>query len=39
MICSLVLSPETPHHTQAATANVGHKIKELLSGIGTMSER
>lgn len=39
MICSLTLNPEMPHFTQATTANAGHKIKELLSGIGTVSER
>ncbi|KAB0396033.1 hypothetical protein E2I00_012912, partial [Balaenoptera physalus] len=39
MTCSLDPHSETPHPTRVTSANAGHKIKELLSGIGTVSER
>nr|XP_025715773.1 Fanconi anemia core complex-associated protein 100 isoform X3 [Callorhinus ursinus] len=39
MTCSLDLSSEMPCPTRAAVADTGQKIKELLSGIGTVSER
>ncbi|XP_027968465.1 Fanconi anemia core complex-associated protein 100 isoform X1 [Eumetopias jubatus] len=39
MTCSLDLSSEMPCATRAAVADTGQKIKELLSGIGTVSER
>lgn len=39
MTCSLDLSSEMPCPTRAAMADTGQKIKELLSGIGTVSER
>nr|XP_031325185.1 LOW QUALITY PROTEIN: Fanconi anemia core complex-associated protein 100 [Camelus dromedarius] len=39
MTCSLDLHPETPCPTSVTSANTGQKIKELLSGIGTVSER
>ncbi|XP_057572460.1 Fanconi anemia core complex-associated protein 100 isoform X2 [Hippopotamus amphibius kiboko] len=39
MICSLDLRSETSHPTRVTSANAGQKIKELLSGIGTVSER
>ncbi|XP_030698990.1 Fanconi anemia core complex-associated protein 100 isoform X1 [Globicephala melas] len=39
MTCSLDPHSETPHPTRVTSANAGQKIKELLSGIGTVSER
>ncbi|XP_030894787.1 Fanconi anemia core complex-associated protein 100 isoform X1 [Leptonychotes weddellii] len=39
MTCSLDLRSEVPCPTRAAMADTGQKIKELLSGIGTVSER
>ncbi|XP_059236853.1 Fanconi anemia core complex-associated protein 100 isoform X1 [Mustela nigripes] len=39
MTCRLQLSSEVPGPTRAAAASTGQKIKDLLSGIGTVSER
>ncbi|KAM5273172.1 Fanconi anemia core complex-associated protein 100 [Ctenodactylus gundi] len=39
MTCRLDLSAETPAPQRATAANTGQKIKELLSGIGDVSER
>ncbi|XP_066237633.1 Fanconi anemia core complex-associated protein 100 isoform X2 [Saccopteryx leptura] len=39
MTCSLDLSSETPRPTTVIIANMGQKIKDLLCGIGTISER
>ncbi|KAM8786681.1 Fanconi anemia core complex-associated protein 100 [Rhynchonycteris naso] len=39
MTCSLNLSSETPRSTTVIMANTGQKIKDLLCGIGTISER
>ncbi|XP_022379203.1 Fanconi anemia core complex-associated protein 100 isoform X3 [Enhydra lutris kenyoni] len=39
MTCRLPLSSEVPGPTRAAAASTGQKIKDLLSGIGTVSER
>nr|XP_023507560.1 Fanconi anemia core complex-associated protein 100 [Equus caballus] len=39
MTCRLDLNSETPSPTRVTAANTGRKIKELLSGIGTVSER
>ncbi|XP_053748258.1 LOW QUALITY PROTEIN: Fanconi anemia core complex-associated protein 100 [Panthera pardus] len=39
MTCSLDLSSEAPCPARATVVNTGQKIKELLSGIGTVSER
>nr|XP_019591258.1 PREDICTED: Fanconi anemia core complex-associated protein 100 isoform X2 [Rhinolophus sinicus] len=39
MTCSLDLGSETPRPTRVTMANAGQKIKELLCGIGTVSER
>ncbi|KAM5217070.1 Fanconi anemia core complex-associated protein 100 isoform 1-T2 [Hipposideros larvatus] len=39
MTCSLDPSAETPHPAGVTAANAGRKIKELLCGIGTVSER
>ncbi|XP_039082435.1 Fanconi anemia core complex-associated protein 100 [Hyaena hyaena] len=39
MTCSLDLSSEASCPTRVTVANTGQKIKELLSGIGTVSER
>lgn len=39
MTCRLELSSEMPGPTRMTTENTGQKIKELLSGIGDVSER
>ncbi|XP_012511821.1 PREDICTED: Fanconi anemia-associated protein of 100 kDa [Propithecus coquereli] len=39
MTCSLDLNSEAPGLSVVSRANTGQKIKELLSGIGTVSER
>ncbi|XP_045840931.1 Fanconi anemia core complex-associated protein 100 isoform X2 [Meles meles] len=39
MTCRLQLSSEVPGPTRAAAASTGQKIEDLLSGIGTVSER
>ncbi|XP_069339084.1 Fanconi anemia core complex-associated protein 100 isoform X1 [Eulemur rufifrons] len=39
MTCSLDLDSEAPGLSRASRANTGQKIKELLSGIGNVSER
>lgn len=39
MTCRLQLSSEVSGPTRAAAASTGQKIKDLLSGIGTVSER
>ncbi|XP_016070914.1 PREDICTED: Fanconi anemia core complex-associated protein 100 [Miniopterus natalensis] len=39
MTCSLDLNPEPPHPTRVTAADTGRKIKDLLCGIGTVSER
>ncbi|XP_066092195.1 Fanconi anemia core complex-associated protein 100 isoform X3 [Saccopteryx bilineata] len=39
MTCSLDLNSETPRPTTVIMANMGQKIKDLLCGIGTISER
>ena len=39
MTCSLDLSSEAPCPARATVVNTGQKIKKLLSGIGTVSER
>lgn len=39
MTCSLDPSAETSHPAGVTAANAGRKIKELLCGIGTASER
>lgn len=39
MTCSLDLSSEVPHPTRVTAATSGRKIKDLLCGIGTVSER
>ncbi|KAK2499955.1 hypothetical protein MC885_015859 [Smutsia gigantea] len=39
MTCGLVLNSEMPCPTRTTVANAGQKIKDLLSGIGTVSER
>jgi fanconi anemia core complex subunit len=39
MTCSLDLNSEMPGPARMTAANAGQKIKELLSGIGDVSER
>ncbi|XP_070251701.1 Fanconi anemia core complex-associated protein 100 [Myotis yumanensis] len=39
MTCRLDLSPEPPRPTRVTAADTGRKIKDLLCGIGTVSER
>ncbi|XP_014386718.1 PREDICTED: Fanconi anemia core complex-associated protein 100-like [Myotis brandtii] len=38
-VCRLDLSPEPPRPTRVTAADTGRKIKDLLCGIGTVSER
>lgn len=39
MTCRLDLSPEPPQPARVTAADTGRKIKDLLCGIGTVSER
>lgn len=39
MTCSLDLDSEIPDPARMTTESAGRKIKELLSGIGDISER